>query len=312
VTQRGKPPSPDPRKTLPDPGRTMTDLVALNVPGSSRPPRPEERKAVLVVLAGGQVGERVLIERAITIGRAPDNQLVLRDPAASWRHCTVEPAGDGAVVRDLGSTHGTEVNGVRISADTLLAKADQLGIGDTILRLEIHDPVEQAFDQMVVERIARDDLTGLYSRRKFETELDALVEAANLADETLALVMLDVDGVKRVNDRHGHVVGAHTIAEVGKLLGRVIGARGISSRLGGDEYAIALPRTSRAEAVALIEHLLREVRALIIRHGEVTVQATLSAGMAFRPEDGADPKELARCADARLLRAKQDGRDRIV
>lgn len=284
----------------------------MRPPGSSKPPRPDERKPVLVVLAGGQVGERVVIERTVTIGRAPDNQLVLRDPAASWRHCVVEPRDGGALVRDLGSTHGTEVNGARISAEALLVKDDQLGIGDTILRLEIHDPVEQAFDQMVVERIARDDLTGLFSRRKFETELDALVEAANLANESLVVVMLDVDGVKRVNDRHGHVVGAHMIAEVGKLVGRVIGLRGICSRLGGDEYAIALPRTSDAEARALVEHLLREVRALIIQHGAVTVQATLSAGLARLPEDGLEPAELMRRADGRLLQAKQAGRDRIV
>jgi two-component system cell cycle response regulator len=312
VTQRGKRPSPDPKSTLPDPGRTMPDIAVMRLPGSSRPPRPDERKPVLVVLAGAQVGERVVIDRAVTIGRSPDCQLVLRDPAASWRHCTVAPRDAFTVVQDLGSTHGTEVNGTRISAPTTLSKDDQLGIGDTILRLEIHDPVEQAFDQAVVERIARDDLTGLYSRRKFETELESLVEAANLANESLAVVMLDVDGVKRINDRYGHVVGAYTIAEIGKLLGRVIGARGISSRLGGDEYAIALPRTSRIDALALIEHLLREVRALVIRQGDVTVQATLSAGVAMRPSDGTDPVVLMRRADGRLLQAKQNGRDRIA
>ena len=288
----------------------MPDLVAQRG-GSSKPP-PEARKPVLVVLAGGQVGERVVIERPTSIGRAPDNVLVLRDPAASWRHCMVEPRGGRVFVRDLGSTHGTEVNGVRVTAEVVLAAHDQLGIGDTILRLEIHDPIEQQFDQMVVERIARDDLTGLYSRRKFETELDALVEAANLADEDLAVVMLDVDGVKLVNDRHGHVVGAHTIAEVGKLIGRVVGVRGICARLGGDEYAIAMARTAPADAIALVEHLLREVRALVVRYGDVTVQATLSAGLAHRPVDGADPAELMRRADARLLQAKQAGRNRSL
>ncbi len=290
----------------------MPDLRAIRVPGSSTPPRPEERKPVLVVLAGGQVGERAIIEQTITIGRAPDNQLVLRDPASSWRHCTVAPRDFGAVVRDLGSTHGTEVNGIRISTETMLVKDDQLGIGDTILRLEIHDPVEQAFDKMVVERIARDDLTGLYSRRKFETALDALVEAANLAEESLVVVMLDVDGVKKVNDRHGHVVGAHMIAEIGKLVGRVIGPRGICARLGGDEYAIALPGAGDAEARALIEHLLREVRALVVSYGEVRLRATLSAGLARRPADGTAPADLMRRADARLLKAKQSGRDRLV
>ena len=280
---------------------------------SSKPPRgPSEVKPVLVVLAGAQVGERIVIERTITIGRAPDNHLVLRDPAASWRHCTVAPTDSGALVRDHGSTHGTEVNGVRITGEAPLAKDDQLGIGDTILRLEIHDTVEQAFDQMVVERIAKDDLTGLYSRRKFENELEALAEAATLGDEGLTVVMLDLDGVKLINDKHGHVVGAHAIAEVGKLIGRVIGLRGICARLSGDEYAIALPRMSPGDARALIEHLLREVRALNIRHGAVTVGATLSAGMAHRPADGTDGAELGRRADGRLLLAKQQGRDRIV
>jgi len=280
-------------------------------PGSSRPPAQDERKAVLVVLAGPQLGERTLIDRSVSVGRGPENHLVLRDPAVSWKHAIVELTRGGIRVRDLGSKHGTEVNGATIEKESVLQRGDQLGIGDTLLRLEMHDPIEQAFDHAVIERIARDDLTGLLSRRRFETDLAALVEGANLTGDGLAVVMLDIDGIKAINDAHGHLAGAQTIKEVGRLLGRVIGARGLTARLGGDELAIALPGADRAAATAQVEQVLREVRALIIAFGETNLSVTISAGVAILPTDARDEPSLMRLADERLLAAKQAGRDRI-
>ncbi len=311
MTRSGKP--DDPHSTVRDPARTLPEIQALRQK-SSRPPAQDERKAVLVVLAGPQLGERTLIDRAVSIGRGPENHLVLRDPAVSWKHAIVETLGQGrgVRVRDLGSKHGTEVNGAPIGKEAFLQRGDQLGIGDTLLRLEMHDPVEQAFDHAIIERIARDDLTGLLSRRRFETDLAALVEAAGLAGDALAVAMLDIDGIKAINDAHGHLAGAQTIKEIGRLLGRVIGPRGLTARLGGDELAIALPRANRATAMTLVEQVLRETRALRIPFGEIELRATLSAGVAMLPADARDEPTLMRIADERLLAAKQAGRDRIL
>jgi two-component system cell cycle response regulator len=315
MTRSGRPP-PDLHVTVRDSARTLPDMQAVR-PASSRPPEQDERKAVLVVLAGPQLGERTLIDGPVTVGRGPENTLVLRDPAVSWKHAVVEPAkldaagARGIRVRDLGSKHGTEVNGAPIGKEAYLQRGDQLEIGDTLLRLEMHDPVEQAFDNAVIERIARDDLTGLLSRRRFETDLAALVEAANLAGDSLAVVMLDIDGIKAINDAHGHLAGAQTIKEVGRLLGRVVGARGLTARLGGDELAVALPIADASAAHAMVEQILREVRALAIAYGEIQLRATVSAGIAMLPRDARDEPSLLKVADERLLSAKQAGRDRI-
>lgn len=315
MTRSGKRPD-DVRTTVREAARTLPDLQAVR-PASSRPPAQNERKAVLVVLAGPQLGERTLIDQPVTIGRGPENTLVLRDPAVSWKHAIVEHGKPDATgvrpirVRDLGSKHGTEVNGAPIGREAFLSRGDQLGIGDTLLRLEMHDPVEQAFDNAVIERIARDDLTGLLSRRRFETDLAALVEAANLSGDSLAVAMLDIDGIKAINDAHGHLAGAQTIRELGRLLGRVVGARGLTARLGGDELAIALPSTNAAGARTLVEQVLREARAYTIAFGETKLRATLSAGIATLPADARDEPALLKIADERLLAAKQAGRDRI-
>lgn len=313
MTRDGKKPL-DPHTTLQDGARTLTELRAQRG-GSSRPPA-EAMKAVLVVLAGPQLGERTLVDRPVTLGRSPENHLVLRDPAVSWKHAVIDavtgPDGLPRVrVRDLGSKHGTEVNGARIAKEALLQRGDELGVGDTLLRLELHDPVEQAFDHAVIERIARDDLTGLLSRRRFETDLAALVEAATLANEPLSVAMLDIDGIKRINDAHGHLAGAQTISAVGRLLGNVIGVRGLTARLGGDELALALPRADARIARVLVEQILREVRALEIPYGTTMLHVTVSAGIATLPDDGLDEPTLVKVADARLLAAKQAGRDRI-
>lgn len=307
---QGKPPD-DVFKTLPDPSRTLPDMLALRTPRTSRPPSPDELKSVLVVLAGPQVGERTIVERAVTVGRAPENKLVLRDPAVSWRHCVIEQKDGGVRLRDLGSKHGTEVNGTAITGEITLHNGDQLGVGDTLLRFEIHDPVEQAFDHAVIERIARDDLTGLTSRRRFDTDLASLVEAAVLASAPLALLMIDIDGIKAINDAHGHLAGAQTIAEIGRLVGRVVGTRGVAARLGGDELAVAMPAGTPDASRALASEILLASRDHAIPFGETTLRATVSIGIATMPEDTRDEAGLRRIADARLLAAKQRGRDRI-
>ena len=140
------------------------------------PSGPKEQP-VLVVLTGPQVGQRIRLESAAVIGRDPSADLMLVDEEVAWHHARVERRSEGWAVVDLTEERRTEVNGMRIR-ELLLTPEDQLIIGATVVRYEVHDPIEQAYDEAVLERLFTDELTGLLARRKFDVEFASAVSAA--------------------------------------------------------------------------------------------------------------------------------------
>src|SRR5690606_34904506 len=104
--------------------------------------------------------------------------------------------------------------------------------------------------------------SGLYVRRKFDAELANLIESGRQRGTPVALLVMDMDGIKAINDTHGHLFGAYVIGEAGRLIGAVIGARGIGCRFGGDEYLAALPGLDVQVAAAVAE----EIRRVIAEH----------------------------------------------
>jgi hypothetical protein len=213
-----------PAKTAPEGFRT-TQLRAVGK--SSVPPPPQV--PVLVVFTGPQVGERVRLSAPVEIGREPKAALRLRDPRVGLRHLGVEPTSrdDRWKITDLGGGP-TLLSGRVLPPRTseLVAAQEEIRVGDTLLRIELHGEVELEFDRIVVERLHKDDLTGLCSRRKFEDELAAALELDEATP--VALALLDIDGLKRVNDAHGHLASAAVIAHVGRTIARALGSRGLA------------------------------------------------------------------------------------
>lgn len=288
------------RPTLPE--AFDSSLLFPKLKGGERP--------VLVVLTGPQVGQRIRLEQPAVIGRDPEADLMLTEDLIDWHHCRVEPRDEGWAVVDLTGERRTEVNGMRVT-ELLLTPDDQIILGGTVVRFEVHDPIEQAYDEVVLERLNKDDLTGLLARRKFDIELMSVVLAAGRRREPLALIVLDIDGVKPINDRHGHLVGARVIAEVGAIVGRMVAARGLACRLGGDEFGIALPNHDLVGAVSVADHVRREVARARFEHDGEALFVRISGGVAVFPEHGGSPIELLRVADEVLYRAKRSGGDRI-
>lgn len=289
------------RPTLPE----TFDPAAMIAGGGVVGERP-----VLVVLTGPQVGQRIRLDDAAIIGRDPEADLMLTDEEVAWHHARVEPRDAGWTVVDLTGDRRTEVNGMRVK-ELLLTPDDQLILGGTVVRYELHDPIEQAYDEAVLERLNKDELTGLLARRKFDVELSSAVLLAQRRGEPLALVVLDIDGLKAINDVHGHLVGARVIAEVGHELGARLGARGLACRLGGDEFGVVLPGQGCDGGRAVAEELRTAVAARRFEHDGETLRVRISAGVAGRGVHGDSALMLLRAADEALYRAKRAGGDRV-
>lgn len=266
--------------------------------------------SVLVVIAGPEVGQRVVVDRSLTLGRHPDCDLVLSDPLISSFHARVEDRGDSWTLLDLGSTNGTRVNG-DVQTEIALQPGDKVGLGNTVVRFESQDHDEQQYAAALEQLLNKDDLSGLFVRRRFDAELARAVQSAETKRAPVGLLVMDLDGIKKINDTHGHLFGAYVIGESGRLIGRVVGSRGFACRFGGDEFLAAFPGADADESVAIAE----EIRAAINDHefarAGVTLEPGISIGVAAYPSSASDPVTLFERGDEALYRAKSAGKNRV-
>jgi diguanylate cyclase (GGDEF)-like protein len=299
-----------------DASDTEFHRTVFSVPNPDLAPVRTPRLPVLVVLRGAQVGRRYLLnEGALVLGRRPDRAdlVVPGDPQISSVHCRVERGAepDTWQVVDLQSTNGTLIGGQRVETAPL-HDGDRIHLGATVLKFCYHDELEEEFHRQVDHLMNVDDLTGLPVQRVFQTRFLETLLVCGRRQRPLACYMMDMDGLKRINDTHGHLVGAHAIATVGRRLGELVQrAGGVVSRFGGDEFSAYVPDVDRDRALALGETMRAAVADAPITRGDVTVQPTISIGLASFPADGQLLEQLTRKADEALYRAKAAGRNRV-
>jgi diguanylate cyclase len=152
-----------------------------------------------------------------------------------------------------------------------------------------------------------DPLTTLPNRNFFSEWLDhALVKSDGLPPP-LAVLFLDLDGFKHINDHHGHGVGDELLCIVASRLARAVRAEDVVSRLGGDEFACAMTGVSARSQVGELARKLVELVSAPIRIGPRDVAVRASIGIAMCPDDGVTPEVLLRSADAAMYHAKRQG-----
>lgn len=154
---------------------------------------------------------------------------------------------------------------------------------------------------------ATDALTGLYNRRFFDETCEKELNRAKRYGQPLAIVILDLNKLKDVNDRHGHLVGDQVLQLAATTLSKTLRASDFASRIGGDEFALLLPQADPEQAITLCRRIRtqyeNEVRAL-----QLSIPVTLDFGVAVHPQDGDQKSELLRLADERLYGLKRSSR----
>ncbi len=154
---------------------------------------------------------------------------------------------------------------------------------------------------LLTEQALTDGLTGIANRRAFDARLEEELRRAERLGHGVALVLLDIDGLKRMNDAHGHAHGDALVCAVATVLREQ--ARGIDlvARIEGDEFAVILPEGTQGGTDALVQRLAQAVGS---RQVEGTI-VRVSAGVAVYPEDGTTPPVLMQHADHRMYAAKR-------
>jgi diguanylate cyclase (GGDEF)-like protein len=158
----------------------------------------------------------------------------------------------------------------------------------------------------------RDQLTGLLNRREFDRILAEESERAARFGRPLALILVDIDHFKKVNDTHGHPAGDEVLREVGRRLGSLMRSVDRVTRFGGEEFALVAMETDRSAALETARRICAEMARTPIQTGSITLPVTVSAGLAVLPGDATDGKALIAAADKALYAAKAAGRNRAM
>ena len=267
-----------------------------------------------MVLQGPGLGDFCFLNgEELVLGSDPFvADVVVRDVEVEPRHASIhrEPASGTYVVRDLGTGEGIVVNGEPFGGrgERPLRDGDRILIGDSVLEFSQGDPVKAQFHVALDHLINRDYLTGLLAKKRFDEEFEHRLEATVALGKPLSVLMADIDNLKKINDRHGHLLGEFVVGAVGRIIGELHAGRGRrATRFGGDEYQAILPGLAKEEAMEIAEEVRRRVEEYAFEQGGTLADPTLSIGVASYPEDGATRDALTHAADEALYRAKRAG-----
>jgi two-component system, cell cycle response regulator len=269
--------------------------------------------AYLVVLAGVSAGEMFKLQLDTTVvGRGPKVAVRVNDEGVSREHCQLVREGEKIVLEDLGSTNGTFCNGVRVDRREL-ADGDKIMVGSTtILKFTYHDYLDEVFQRQMYESALRDGLTKVFNKKYFTDYLEKEFAYAARHSSPLALIFLDIDFFKRINDTHGHPAGDFVLSELSQLMATLVRTEDVLARFGGEEFTVLCRGTDLAGAKIVAERLRKTVEAHTFSFGSKTIPVTISLGIAAIPDGGInDHSAFLAASDKALYEAKRTGRNRV-
>lgn len=156
----------------------------------------------------------------------------------------------------------------------------------------------------------KDGLTDLFNRRFFEHALQDEFERSRRYKITFTLVMFDIDNFKEINDRYGHPCGDKVIQSIADYLIKTSRSSDVPARIGGEEFALILPRQSEDHVMEIVERIRIDISNIEVKHDESTVQFTCSFGIVIFDENVKDTDMLIKMADQAMYKAKETGKNR--
>jgi len=190
---------------------------------------------------------------------------------------------------------------------------------ELVARMRVHLKIKHLQDdlkrsnELLLELSNTDHLTGLFNRRFLMEALDKEVQRARRKDGQVALLLMDIDHFKRVNDTHGHLQGDVVLQKVALHIQKELRSYDIAARYGGEEFVAVLPDTSLKEAFNVADRIRLSVQGMHFAGSLANERVTVSLGVALFPSPCFDDIDgLLRAADEALYQAKERGRNRVI
>jgi diguanylate cyclase (GGDEF)-like protein len=246
------------------------------------------------------------------IGRDANCDLVIIDDSVSRKHAAIESTTDGFLLVDEGSTNGTFVNDVKVDRRALAA-GDRFRVGGHIFKFLADDDIEAQYHECVYSMATRDGLTTAFNKRYLLDALQRSITECERRVRPLALIMLDVDHFKAVNDTYGHLAGDEVLLGLCQRLRDSLRKDEILARYGGEEFAVLVPETTLDDARMLAERLRAVVEAGTFTTNQGEIRVTVSIGLSgLLGGTSLTPVDFIAEADRNLYAAKTAGRNCVV
>jgi len=274
----------------------------------------ERRHGVLVALSGSHSGALFILDHdEVTIGRSRANLVWLTDEGMSRVHARIARKPDGYYLEDVGSTNGTTCQGELLVGARRLEDGDRIAIGrGTLLRFSLQDEVERHASRQTLELQIRDPLTRLPNRRHFDGRLQAEFAFAKRHEAPLAVLMVDLDRFKEINDTYGHASGDAVLRAVAQVLEGALRLEDTIGRYGGEEFVIVVRGIDGEGVRVLAERLRVMIAALEVTVGDNVLGCSASIGAAMLARAHEQGGDLMEAADRALYAAKAKGRNCVV
>lgn len=253
-----------------------------------------------------------LSTQEVTLGRSELCGVVLDDDSVSRQHASISCGPNGYEISDLGSTNGVLVND-QLVENQLLRTGDRIQLGQRIFRFLADNDVEAQYHETVYSMMTRDGLTSAFNKRYLLECLDREVARANRHERPLAIILLDIDHFKSINDEYGHLVGDEVLRELALRLGNELREDQVFARFGGEEFAILDGEGDPKSAVQLAERCRTAIANEPFETTDGPLEVTISLGVSIpEPSHASTREQLLALADERLYEAKRSGRNRVV
>lgn len=272
----------------------------------------------IVVLIGppGYTGKQwSLMQSETIVGRSVECSVFIDDRSLSRQHCRFMLMGPDVSVVDMGSTNKTVVNGMTLPplVPHRLKNNDQIKTGNVVFKFLERGSLEAMSTQEVQERVAKDALTGAYTKSELLQRAPELVKRAETLGEPLSLVVFDIDFFKKVNDTYLHAGGDYVLREIGRVVGtKLVRSQDYFARFGGEEFVILLLGSNARQAWDVAERIRQTVQAHSFIYDGAQIPVTVSLGVAERLPTEKNWELLFERADKALYQSKKTGRNKVT
>ena len=297
------------KSSVPDKVPDKEDTAVLRA--VTPPAEAATSEACLVVIYGNDLGRKhPLSSRWLVVGRDESAEIPLDEAEVSRNHCRIRNEKGVVTIRDLGSTNGTFVNDKQVEV-AALRNGDLIRVGGTILKFLASGNVEASYHEELFNLTTQDGLTQAHNKRHLLDMLRQEVGRAKRYRRPMALLMLDIDHFKLVNDVFGHLAGDYVLKQMVKVVQENLRSQDIVGRFGGEEFMIVLPEVRFQGAMRCAEKLRELVEQTRFIYEGSKIPINISIGVVAADQGSHDVEDMVRVADTNLYEAKRKGRNQV-
>ncbi len=274
---------------------------------------PSGRGCLLQIFPAVAEAEMIRLNaRRSLIGREPSCEITLEDNAVSRTHAAIELDDSGYYVIDLGSRNGTFVDDQMLRERRRLHGGELIRLGSTILKFMSSMDEEAQYHAVVRDLMTRDPLTNAFNRSYLMSTLEKLLPRLQSSNQHVAVIMIDIDYFKKVNDTHGHMAGDEVLRIFSERIRHGLRENDFLCRLGGEEFVVICPQAELKDAVRIAERIRLTVASNPFSTQSGVLRITCSLGVAAQdPESSKSVDELLSRADDLMYAAKDGGRNQV-